>query len=525
MRIAAWLFLLVVSLNAALAQTDTTGGIPVVVDGNVLFHIRQGMRGFPAETRAAQISQRIEQAVNDFSVVPDSIVAIDVEVATNIVAGDQFLMLVLDTDAEHTGKSRQELGAEYATIIKRAIETGRDARHPTTLVRGVLWSIFATVVFLVGLFLLRKITDKILVLLRGRIHTIKIGAQEVIQASWIESLLYGATKLVRIIILGVGIYFYLASVLGNFVWTWSIAQRLFELVLNPLKTLGQDIVDELPNLIFLAVIFILMKYVIRSVRFFFLEIEKGAVKLTNFYADWAMPTYKIVRMLIIILAAVIAFPYIPGSKSAAFQGISIFLGLLLSLGSSSAVASVVAGTILTYMRAFKIGDMVQIGDARGVVVETSLFVTRLRTPKNVEVAIPNSSILSSQVVNYSTQAKEGKLILPATVSIGYDAPWRQIHAMLQLAAERTEGILKDPRPYVLQLMLDDFYVKYELNVYVDSALNMLAAYSELHKNIQDVFNEHGVQIMSPHFEADKSEPVVVPKERWHAPPADKRDPG
>jgi small-conductance mechanosensitive channel len=193
--------------------------------------------------------------------------------------------------------------------------------------------------------------------------------------------------------------------------------------------------------------------------------------------------------------------------------------LLFSLGSSSAVANVVAGTILTYMRAFKVGDVVLIGDARGAVVETTLLITRIRTAKNVEIAIPNSSILNSQVTNFSNQAKSGLLILPTAVSIGYDTPWRQVHAMLKMAADKTPGILKNPEPFILQLMLDDFYVKYELNVYVDTAMGMLNVYSELHKNIQDAFNEYGVQIMSPHYESATAEPVFVPKARWYSAPA------
>jgi small-conductance mechanosensitive channel len=199
--------------------------------------------------------------------------------------------------------------------------------------------------------------------------------------------------------------------------------------------------------------------------------------------------------------------------------VSIFIGVLLSLGSSSAVANVVAGVILTYMRAFKTGDYVRISDTVGTVVGSNLLVTRILTPKNVEITVPNSSILATHVTNYSMRAREKQLILNTTVTIGYDAPWRQVHALLTMAAEKTRAVLKDPAPFVLQNSLDDFYVTYELNAYTDDAVNMVYTYADLHKNIQDLFNEYGVQIMSPNYLADRPHPTVVPKERWYAAPA------
>ena len=264
-------------------------------------------------------------------------------------------------------------------------------------------------------------------------------------------------------------------------------------------TVVHSLLAFIPNLLFIAIIVAVLRYVIRGVRVLFSAIANGTISLPGFYRDWAMPTYKIVRFLIIAFGAVVIFPYLPGSKSPAFQGISIFLGILFSLGSTSAVANMVAGTILTYMRPFKMGDRVKIADAEGDVIEKTLLVTRLTTIKNVDITIPNAMVLSSHIINYSSSAKELGLVLHTTVTIGYDAPWRKVHELLIAAAGSVEEIQKEPKPYVLQTALDDFYVHYELNCYTNEPHIMAKTYSQLHQNIQDRFNEAGVEIMSPHY--------------------------
>jgi small-conductance mechanosensitive channel len=269
----------------------------------------------------------------------------------------------------------------------------------------------------------------------------------------------------------------------------------------------------------LAIIVLITVYVLKLTRLFFNEIEKGTLTLKGFYPEWAQPSYRISRLLVIAFAAVVAFPYIPGSESPAFKGISIFLGVLFSLGSTSFIANILAGYALTYRRVFKIGDRVKISDFIGDVVETKLQVTHLRTIKNEEIIVPNSMIVNSHVINYSSLAREKGLILHTSVTIGYDAPWRQVHAMLLMAAEKTPGLLREPPPFVLQKSLDDFYVNYELNVYTDNPLEMARLYSELHQNIQDAFNEYGVQIMSPSYRFDPDQPKVVPKDKWYVAPA------
>jgi small-conductance mechanosensitive channel len=249
------------------------------------------------------------------------------------------------------------------------------------------------------------------------------------------------------------------------------------------------------------------------------HIEQGTITFSGFYPEWAKPTYRILRFLVIAFAAVVAFPYVPGSDSPAFKGVSLFLGVLFSLGSQSTVSNILAGFTMTYRRLFKVGDRVRIDDILGDVTRIRLQVTHLKTVKNEEVIVPNSTILNSTVTNYSSLVEEKPLLLHTSLTIGYDAPWRQVHALLLMAAERTPGLLREPAPFVLQKSLDDFYVTYELNVATNTPHSMATFYSGLHQNIQDCFNEYGVQIMSPNYEADRSEPTIVPKERWFAAPA------
>ncbi len=288
---------------------------------------------------------------------------------------------------------------------------------------------------------------------------------------------------------------------------------------RPSRPWGGALVAHLPNFVFLAILIVVTRYALKALGLVFTGIERRAITFAGFESEWAAPTYRIVRIAVLGFAAVVAYPYIPGSESAAFKGMSIFFGLVFSLGASSVVANMMAGYSLIYRRTFKVGDRVKINDVVGDVAEMRLQVTHLRTIKNEDVIVPNSVILTSQVVNYSSYAATDGLILHTTVGIGYEVPWRQVEAMLLLAASRTPGLRPTPPPFVLQTSLGDFAINYELNVYCDDAHAMVSLYAALHRNIQDVFNEYGVQIMTPAYVADPAIPKVVPKDQWHQPPA------
>lgn len=272
----------------------------------------------------------------------------------------------------------------------------------------------------------------------------------------------------------------------------------------------------LPGLLVVLVIAFGARWLIRGARYFFNLVERNRITIQGFYPEWARPTQRLVTAGVFIVAVIMAYPYIPGSQSPAFQGIAIFLGLLGSLGATGVVANLINGFLIVYMRSFQVGDLVKIGDVTGMVEESSMLVTRLRTAQNVSISVPNSLVLSGQVINYSIS---GKPMLTTQVTIGYDAPWRQVHAMLLAAAAATEDIQTDPQPFVLQAALDDFYVRYDLNYFVSDLTRLPATRSMLNQRIQDEFNTHGVQIMSPHFIANPQPPAVVPPDNWYAPPA------
>jgi small-conductance mechanosensitive channel len=317
----------------------------------------------------------------------------------------------------------------------------------------------------------------------------------------LSALVVPGLRLARAFLLAGIALFWLEAVLASLPWSRPYARLVIDWVEQPIRFVWQGFLGLLPNLFYLAVIWAVAYVALWIVKAIFFEIGRGSVRLPSFPAEWATPTYKLVRVLVVAMALVAAYPYIPGSGSPAFQGISVFLGLLLSLSSSSAIGNIVAGTVLTYTGAFRVSDRVRIGETTGDIVETSMLVTKVKTIKNVQVAIPNAVVLSSQVVNYSALAREQGLILHTGVTIGYDAPWRQVHELLIAAAGRTRGILEHPTPFVLQTALNDFYVAYEINAFTREPQQMVEIYSDLHANIQDAFNEAGVEIMSPHYGA------------------------
>jgi small-conductance mechanosensitive channel len=501
---------------------------PVMLGDKILFYISTEVEGLTLGKRAEEISERIKKIADSTRFKVDSIKINDFNrPMTLITIGDKRLLAVLDQDATSKGKPRKQLASEYSKIIRTAIEKYRGARSLKRLLYSVLYSFITTIVLIAILILIRKFKHKIDIRIDDRFKGWKKGIQiqkvELVRAEQINKLLKGGIKGISIILVLIFLYIYLQLVLGFFPLTQPIAEAVFGYVLSPLKTIGSGFIKYIPNFIFIAVLILIVRYILKAMRIFFQGIERERVKIHGFYPEWAKSTYRIISFLIIAFSVVIAFPYIPGSDSLAFKGVSVFVGVLLSMGSQSAVSNIIAGFALTYRRAFLVGDRVRIADFSGDVLETRLQVTILRTIKNEEIVVPNSMILNSHVINYSAKAREKGLILHTAVTIGYDTPWRQVHAMLLMAADKASGLLAEPEPFVHQKSLDDFYVTYELNVYTDKPEKMAASYSELHQNIIDVFNEYGVQIMSPNYVADRAEPAIVTKDRWYAPPSKQPD--
>jgi small-conductance mechanosensitive channel len=484
-------------------QTNQNAGSPVMVEGKPVLYIRAGYLTFTPQDRANLVAKKVRDLIADSKARAAAITTVDAETTTAIMSDETVILTVTDRDAAAAGLSRQQLAADDAQKIQSAIQSARHEHSLRTILFGALWTVLATFGLILALKLFVIIFPKIYSLLQrwhGKyIHSVRIQKLELIPAERITVSLVLLTRGLRLVLTLILLYFYASLVFSFFPWTRGYASVLWGYVLYPLRTVGAGFAAYLPNVFFIAVILVVAYYAVKLVKFFFLEIGKGTISLPGFYTDWAQPTYKITRFLIIVFTAIVIFPYMPGSKSPAFQGISIFVGLLVSLGSSSAVSNVVAGILLTYTRGFQLGDRVQIGDTTGDVIEKTLLVTRIQTIKNVDISIPNALVLTSHIINYSSSARQFGLILHTTISIGYDAPWRKVHELLIDAAESTPNILKDPKPFVLQTSLGDFYVSYQINAFTDQPNLMAGTYSELHKNIQEKFNEAGVEIMSPHF--------------------------
>ena len=390
---------------------------------------------------------------------------------------------------------------------------------------GLLWlnSIIATAMLALAIGMLlwfwRWIDRRLMRRLQARIHAVEIQSFEVMRADRIwEGLRSGLLGLRTIFLLAIGLV-YLGYVLAEWPWTRGASRDLLGFALGPLHVIGAGIVANIPSLIFLTVLFFVVRLALRLFRLFFEATGRGSVTVAGFDRDWAQPTYKIVRIAVVAFALIVAYPYIPGSDSDAFKGISVFLGILLSLGSSSAISNIIAGYMLTYRRAFRVGDRVKIGDAVGDVIQMRLQVTHLRSYKNEEIVVPNSQILAGNVLNYSSLAGVQGLTLHTEVGIGYETPWRQVEGMLLAAAHRTSGLSTEPIPFVLLKKLGDFAVTYELNVNCRNVKAMNELYTAMHRNILDVFNEYGVQIMTPAYEGDPAEAKVVPPKDWYAAPA------
>jgi len=478
-------------------------GAPVVFEDETLFVLYDQIGAFTAEERARSVVERLTKLAKDPFTRVHPVTATDRDVTSELLHGDMVVMTVTDRDAAPTGLSRTDAAKIYAGKVERALAWSREQVTLKALIVDALLALLDTAIFVALLVVFHKLFPKLQGKIEGWrgtvIRPIKLQRVEVLSADQITAALVGLTKAVRVAAVLFLFYAYMTTVLGIFPWTRSISASLFDAVFSTLGAIGLAFATYVPDVIAIAVIVVVTRYIIKLISLVFAGIGRGAISFAGFHREWAEPTYKIVRFLVIVFAAIACFPYIPGSKSEGFRGISVFLGLLISLGSAAAISNVIAGVVLTYMRPFRVGDRVKIADTVGDVMEKTLLVTRIRTIKNVDITIPNGMVLGSHIINFSSAAKEQGLILHTSVTIGYDAPWKTVHELLIGAARATTHILRTPEPFVYQTSLDDFYVTYELNAYTDQPNLMASIYAELHQHIQDRFNAAGVEIMSPHY--------------------------
>ena len=494
-----------------------TPGIPVIVEGDTLYYLFAKRGGHTPQQRAEMNAAAITELGKRFNLQPDSVYIDSSDIVTDLMYGNKVLSSFTDQDGLWEGCSRDQLAAAKRKGIVDKLKVMKDEHSLWQLGKRILYFILV----IVGQFLLFKLTIWLFNKLKARIQRLKdtklkpisIQDYELLDTQKQVNLLVFLASLLRYAVMLLQLILTVPLLFAIFPQTKDLAYKLFSYIWEPIKSIFLGIVEYIPNLFTIFVIWLAVKYLVRLVRYLASEIQSERLKIGGFYADWAMPTFHIVRFLLYAFMIAMIYPYLPGSKSGVFQGISVFVGLIVSLGSSTVIGNIIAGLVITYMRPFKLGDRIKLNDTTGNVIEKTPLVTRIRTPKNEVVTIPNSFIMSSHTVNFSQSARDYGLIIHSEVSIGYDIPWRKTHQLLIEAALNTPGVVDDPRPFVLETSLQDYYPVYQVNAYIKDANQLAQVYSDLHQNIQDRFNEEGIEIMSPHYIAtrDGSE-TTIPKD-------------
>jgi len=478
---------------------------PLIVAGEEVFVIRAQLGPFSPERRVETIQNLIKQVERNKSAV-QNIGIKETAFSTDVVTGDLTILTITDTDAKLAGaENRQQLAQNVSQRLKSAMKRDIEEHSFKNILIAVGYTVVATFTLILFLASTAWVFPKLyenVEKARGRfIRPIRIQKTELLSQDTLTDVLIGVLRVFRIFIVLFLLSIYAPIVLSFFPDTRQLSNEIVSNSVQPFRELViPAVLAYLPNVAFMAAVVICTYYVLGLTHFAFREIGRGNITISGFDPEWAESTYKIARFLIIAFTFVMIYPYLPGSGSPAFQQVSIFVGILLSLGSTGSVSHIISGVFLTYTGAFKIGDRVKIADTVGDVVEKTLLATRIRTIKHEYITIPNGLVLGSHIINYSSSAGNPGLLLHTTVTIGYDVPWKKVHQLLIEAALKTENILSSPSPFVLQTSLDDFYVSYQLNACTNAPSVMAFTYSQLHQNIQDSFNEDGVEIMSPHYQ-------------------------
>lgn len=482
-----------------------TPRVPVVVEGDTLFYLYTKRGGYTPLQRAEMIDAAIMQLGKRFTLHPDSVYIESSDIVTDLMYGNKVIASFTDQDGLWEGRSREQLATDKRKIVVQKLKELKEEHSLWQLGKRILYFVLVLagqyLLFWLTGWLFRKLKVRIQKLKDTRLKPISIQNYELLDTQRQVNLLIFLSNLLRYVIMLLQLLITIPLLFAIFPQTKGLAYQIFSYIWNPIKNILVGIVDYIPNLFAILIICFAVKYLVRLVHYLSREVEAGRLKFGGFYPDWAMPTYHIIRFLLYAFMIAMIYPYLPGAKSGVFQGISVFIGLIVSLGSSTVIGNVIAGLVITYMRPFKLGDRIQLNDTTGNVIEKTPLVTRIKTPKNEVVTIPNSFIMSSHTVNYSASAREYGLIIHSEVTIGYDVPWRQVHQLLIEAALNTPGVIDDPRPFVLETSLSDWYPVYQINAYIREADKLAQIYSDLHQNIQDRFNEAGIEIMSPHYMA------------------------
>lgn len=497
---------------------DTISYTVVTVMGDSVFVLGNGLGSKTLEERVKDISLKTEQLVENVTYSSDNFLIDSNNHFYYIKYKDDIIIAISSEDEEYFKKSKYDIANEWLSILTSKIDKENDERS----YYSILINIGITILILLVFFLFIKYVNKFFRFVSLKLYQfkdtiikdVKIKQLKLLDANNLLHFAIIALKGVKVVFILFCLYFVFPIILGLFPWTEGLSDQLFGYVLNPLKAMMFAILNYIPNLIIIIIIIVVAKYFIQFLKFLSNEVKLERLTLPNFYPEWAKPTFNIARFLIYAFVLVMIFPYLPYSDSGIFQGMSIFIGVLVSLGSSTAIANIVSGIVITYMRPYQIGDRVMIDNVTGDVIQKTLLVTRIRTTKNEDITVPNSKILSSHSTNYTTASKDLGLILHTTVTIGYDVPQDKVKDLLISAAKKSDGVDKEREPFVLQTGLEDFYISYQINAYTKQSHRMAAIYSDIHRNILDEFNEAGVEILSPHYRAERDgSDITIPKKQ------------
>ena len=480
-----------------------TAGIPVVVEEDTLFEFYSKRGGYSPQQRALMASEAILALVGKFNLQPDSVYIDNSDNVSDIMYETSVITSFTDQDALWAGIPQDSLAMQNRQLIVDTLRKLKEEHSFWLLVKRICFLILVIMgqyfLYRITRWLFRKLDRRIEGMRDTKLHPIMVQNYELLDTGKQVKLIEFFARIGFYGVILLQLLFTVPLIFYIFPPTEALAYKLLGYIWTPVKGILIGVVNYIPDLITIIIICLAIKYLIRLVKYLSNEIASERLKIPGFYPDWAHPTYNIIRFLLYAFMIAMIYPYLPGSDKGVFQGISVFVGLIISLGSSTVIGNVIAGWVITYMRPFKKGDRIKLNDTVGDIIEKTPLVTRIRTAKNEIVTMPNSFIMSSQSVNYSRSAKEFGLILHAEVTIGYDVPWRLVHRMLIEAALRTPGILHEPKPFVLETGLNDWYPVYQINAYTREAQKMGPIYSDLFQNIQDRFNEEGVEIMSPTY--------------------------
>ena len=481
----------------------TTHGSPVVVDGDTLFYLYTKKGGQSASQRAQETGELIELVGKKINLDPNRVYIEHTDIFSDIMYDTEVLVSFTDADAMWEGISRDSLAANRKQIVVNQFHQMKSQYGIWRMVERVVYCLLVLIVqyllYRLTCWGFAKIEKRILRLKDTTLKPITIQSYEILNTEKQVGLLLVANKIVKYIVVLLQLLISLPIIFSIFPGTKGFALQLLDYFLIPIKKIIFGVIGYIPNLISIFVIWYAIKSLIRLARYVALEIENGNLKFNNFYPEWAMPTFNIVRILLYTFMIAMIYNYLPGADSGVFQGISVFVGLIISLGSSTLIANLMAGLVITFMRPFRVGDRIKLNDTMGDIIEKTPLVTRVKTPKNEIVTVPNSFVMSSLTTNYSSSAQEYGLIIHSDITFGYEVPWQQVHQLMIQAALATPYIEAEPHPFVLQTKLDDWYVVYQINAYTRHPEQMATIFSHLHQHVQDLFNEAGIEIMSPHF--------------------------